>query len=123
MNTSLIVQIPAAVLILLGVVVMAVATFGVFRIRYVLNRMHASAMIDSLGLLLIVAGLGLLYGFSMATLKLVFIVTLFWCASPVCAHLLMDLEADTNENLSARCEILALSELERREAAGKGGEE
>lgn len=118
MNISLIRLIPAAVLILLGVVVIAVATFGVFRIRYVLNRMHASAMIDSLGLLLILGGLAILYGFTMPTLKLIFIVTLFWCASPVCAHLLMDLEADTSDSLHLHCEIRPLSQLYPKEKSG-----
>ena len=129
MNISLFQFIPAAVLIALGVLVMAIATFGVFRIRYVLNRMHASAMIDSLGTLFIAAGLGILYGFSMPTLKLLVIVALFWCASPVCAHILIDLETDTNEALASHCEIWPLSaveeELSEREAAeeAEGGME
>ena len=123
MNLSLFRIIPAAILIVLGIVVMAVATFGVFRIKYVLNRMHSSAMIDSLGMLLIAAGLGILYGLTMPTLKLIFIVTLFWCASPVCAHLLIDLETDTNEKLERHCEILPLTaveeEMRRREEAAE----
>ena len=97
---------PAALLICAGVAVMAVGTLGVFRIRYVLNRLHAAAMGDTLGLLLVAAGLALLFGWSMTTVKLFVIVLLFWLASPVCSHLLAALEASTNDHLDEYCQIV-----------------
>ena len=115
MNISLFRFLPAAVLITLGVTVIAVSVIGIFRIRYVLNRLHAAAMADSLGLMLITAGLVILYGVSMASLKLLLILALFWIASPVCSHLLSALEVYTNDELEEHCEIKHLSDLDQTE--------
>ena len=46
----------AAIFIVAGLLVFAIATFGVFRFRYVLNRMHIAAQSDTLGLLLSLIG-------------------------------------------------------------------
>ena len=48
MNISLIRFIIAAVLIMIGILIMVIQTFGVFKLSYALNRMHAAAMGDSL---------------------------------------------------------------------------
>ena len=50
----------AAALVLSGLVVLCIGVFGVFRFRYAANRMHASAINDTLGLGLCL--LGLSYG-------------------------------------------------------------
>lgn len=112
MSISLLRFLPAAALVCAGVAVMVVGTLGVFRIRYALNRLHAAAMGDTLGLGLAAAGLALLFGWSMATVKLALIVLLFWLASPVCSHLLASLEASTNEELDKHCRIVPLDELD-----------
>ena len=43
----------AAIFIVAGIFVFAAAAFGVFKFKYVLNRMHVAAKCDSLGALLI----------------------------------------------------------------------
>lgn len=108
--------IPAAALIAGGVAMMSIAVLGVFRIRYVLNRLHSAAMGDSLGLLLVVLGLIVLYGWSLSSVKLLLILALFWLTSPVCSHLLASLEAFTNEKLKDECRILPLSAAEKTAA-------
>ena len=100
----------AALLIAAGILVMAISTFGVFRIRYVLNRLHAAAMGDSMGIGLVILGLILLHGFSVVSLKLLMILGVFWLASPVCSHLLSSLEVFTNENLDRHCDFILLEE-------------
>ena len=105
MSISLIRFIPAAIFIIAGVVIMALQTFGIFKIRYALNRMHSAAMGDSLGIFLLVIGLAIIYGFSMPTLKLLSIIVLFWFASPVCSHLLANLEVFTNDKITEECEV------------------
>ena len=107
MNIPLWRFIPAAILIALGVAVMITGVIGVFRIRYVLNRMHAAAMGDSLGILLIAAGVMLIFGLSFSTLKILCVVLLFWIAAPACSHLLAGFEVSTNEKLADVCEIPA----------------
>ena len=97
MNISLIRFIIAAVLIMIGILIMVIQTFGVFKLSYALNRMHAAAMGDSLGIVI--------YGISFASLKLLTVLVVFWFASPVCSHLLAKLEVSTNEQIEDECEV------------------
>jgi len=88
-----------ALLMGLGLVFEICAVIGVFRFHYVLNRMHASAMGDTMGILLIMLGLAVASGVNLLSLKLLLLVFLFWTASPVASHLIGRLELVTNENL------------------------
>ncbi len=103
----------AGIFILAGIVVLISGVIGIFRIRYVLNRLHAAAMLDSLGLFLITIGMVVINGFSFDSLKLFMVVVLFWVASPVCSHLLAALETSTNPELEKDCEIMQADEYER----------
>ncbi len=93
------------VLIVIGLLTMCMAVLGVFRFRYVLNRMHAAAMGDSLGILIIILGLMVLNGFCFGTLKLLLIVIFFWLAGPVSSHMIGKLEVQINEDLEKECEV------------------
>lgn len=95
----------AALLLCAGVLVEVIAIFGVFKFKYVLNRIHSSAMGDTLGLLLVGAGMCVIWGFSMTTLKIIVLLLLFWMTSPVSCHLLGKLEVETNEKISEECEV------------------
>ena len=95
----------AAGLLLLGLVFEVLAVFGVNRFRRALNRMHAAAMGDTLGLLFVMLGLMVLTGWSMDSLKLFLVVAFFWIASPVSGHMISRLEAMTDEDLG---EILVM---------------
>ena len=53
----------AAILIMTGILIMVIQTFGVFRLKYALNRMHAAAMGDSLGIMMVILGMMVIYGF------------------------------------------------------------
>ncbi len=86
-------------LLILGAGFMVAAVFGVNRFHHALNRMHAAAMGDTLGLLFIILGTILMRGFSMDSLKLAMVVIFFWIASPVCSHMISRLEAMTDESL------------------------
>ena len=81
----------AACLIGFGVFLFAMSTFGVFKFKYVLNRMHAAAIGDSLALFSLLAGVGVMTGFTYATLILVF----FWLAAPVSSHMIAKMEIAT----------------------------
>ena len=85
----------AACLIGFGVFLFAMSTFGVFKFKYVLNRMHAAAIGDSLALFSLLAGVGVMTGFTYATLKLVFILVFFWLAAPVSSHMISKMEIAT----------------------------
>lgn len=97
--------IAAALCMVAGVVIMVVAVIGVYRFHYVLNRMHAAAMGDTLGIFFILLGLMIKNGFSFVSAKLLLIIIFFWLASPVCSHLVSNLEVSTNKDLDKECEI------------------
>lgn len=95
----------AAILIAAGVLTVAVGVFGLYRFKFVLNRMHAAAIGDTLGMLLILSGLIVINGLRFVSLKYVLVVVFFWMASPVASHLISRLEVTTNEHLDEHCEI------------------
>lgn len=96
--------IAASVCLVAGVIILIVAVTGVYRFHFVLNRMHAAAMGDTLGILFILLGLVLRSGLNFVSLKLALIIIFFWMASPVCSHLVSFLEVSTNEALEKECE-------------------
>ena len=109
--------------ILTGIVIFFTELFGVFHFKYVLNRMHAAAMGDTLGISACLIGLMIFSGLNFTTLKLFLIVVFLWFASPVSSHVLARLEAATNEKLTEYCEIYQdVNDLERELAERSDGE-
>ena len=72
---------------------------GVYRMKYVLNRMNAAALIDTLALLLMNVGLIIANGFTFTSLKLFLIVLVMWLTSPISGHLISKLEYVTNKKI------------------------
>jgi multicomponent Na+:H+ antiporter subunit G len=95
----------AALLLCGGVIVEILAIFGVFRFRYVLNRIHSAAMGDTLGLLMISAGMCVVWGLSFTTLKIIVMLSLFWLTSPVSSHLIGRLMVETDKDIEKECEV------------------
>ncbi len=93
------------VFLLTGLVIFGIQIFGVFRFHYVLNRMHAAAIGDTLGLGVSLIGLMIFSGWNFVTLKLFLIILFLWCSSPVSSHLVSRLEAGTNERLEEHLEV------------------
>ena len=88
-----------AIFILIGLCIFIIEVFGIFRFDYVLNRMHAAALGDTLGILFAVIGLVIWRGLSFVSLKLIVVVLFFWLASPVAGHMISRLEAETDDDL------------------------
>ena len=95
----------SAVLTLFGLFVLVTAALGLFRFRYVLNRIHATALADTLAVLTILAGLGLAWGFTPVTLKLLAVVFFLWITSPVASHLIGRLEVTINDQLPLEMQV------------------
>lgn len=114
-------------LLLSGLVIFLIELYGIFHLGYVLNRMHAAAMGDTLGISFSLVGLMIFSGFNFTTLKMMLIVIFLWIASPVSSHMLANLEFSTNEKLKKHCQIYEdITELEKeleteqtKEAGGK----
>lgn len=99
--------------LLCGLIIFVIEMYGIFHLNYVLNRMHAAAMGDTLGISFSLVGLMIFSGFNFTTLKMALIVVFLWFASPVASHLLARLEVSTNENLGEHCQIyIRLEDLE-----------
>lgn len=115
----------------LGLFVCCVGVYGVFRLKYAANRMHAAALNDTMGISLCLVGLAISAPDVFTALKILLVVVFLWLASPVASHLLCRLEVETNEQ---RGEYMNVHEQtlaqERAQAAqneeseeARGGEE
>ena len=91
--------------IVTGLLVFVVQLIGVYKFKYILNRMHAAGMGDTMGISLCLIGTMFLYGWGFTTLKVALIVAFLWLASPVSSHLISRLEVTTNENLEEYCNV------------------
>ena len=91
--------------IIMGLLVFVIQLVGVFKFKYVLNRMHAAGMGDTMGISLCLIGTIFLFGWSFISLKIALIVAFLWLASPVSTHLISRLEVTTNEELEKYCKV------------------
>ena len=87
-----------AILLLCGLGIFLIEMIGVFRFKYVLNRMHAAAMGDTLGIGFSLMGLILMSVFNFTSLKLLLVIVFLWFSSPTSSHLIARLEVTTNED-------------------------
>ena len=94
-------------MLLVGLLIFLLQIFGVFKFKYVLNRMHAAAMGDTLGISFSLTGLMVLSGLNVTSVKMALIIVFLWLASPVSSHLISRLEVVTNEHLEEHCELPA----------------
>ena len=104
-------------LLLAGLVTFGIEIIGVFRFRYVLNRMHAAAIGDTLG---IGFALFVISGFNFTSLKLFLVIVFLWFSSPVSSHLIARLEVTTNEDSGKHYRRKRLEASEKRQGE-KGG--
>lgn len=91
--------------ILLGLLVFVIQLIGVYKFKYILNRMHAAGMGDTIGISLCLIGTMFLFGWGFTSLKIALIVAFLWLASPVSSHLIAHLEVTTNDELEKYCKV------------------
>ena len=84
--------IAGAALLLFGVFSEFTAIVGNYRFNYVLCRMQAAGIGDTFGLFFLFAGITVLCGISLLTLKLAVIIALLWTSGPVISHLIVQME-------------------------------
>jgi multicomponent Na+:H+ antiporter subunit G len=75
-------------LLLLGSFFTIVGALGMVRMPEIFTRMHAASVIDTLGVGLLIAGMALQAGFTLVTLKLLFLLALFVFTGPIVTHAL-----------------------------------
>ena len=91
--------------LLFGLFVFFTAVLGLYRFDYVLNRMHAAAVGDALGIFCILLGLMLLHGWSLPAFKTLAILLFLWLTSPVSSHLIAEMEVLTIPDIQKECEV------------------
>ena len=78
----------SAVLIVAGSFFVVVGAIGLVRMPDVFTRMHATSVTETAGAGLLLIGLMLQAGFTLLTLKLLFVLLLFLLTAPVATHAL-----------------------------------
>ena len=73
-------------LIVFGLFFLVVGSIGMLRLPSVFARAHALSLTDSLGAVLVLAGLAVYQGFSMNFLKIMVVLGLVYMLNPVIAH-------------------------------------
>ena len=71
---------------------------GFYKFQYVMNRMHAAAMGDTLGIGSVAIAVAVLTGELSAMLKLVLIILFLFLTGPVVTHLLAGAEVASHRN-------------------------
>ena len=86
---------------------------GVFKMKYVMNRMHSAAIGDAMALGLSFVGLMLLNGLNFTTFKLLLVPCFVFMSSPVSSHLIarMEIETDKVGNRFKRVKVEELEEF------------
>ena len=92
-----------AVCMAAGLVFYIIQFIGVFRFKYVLNRMHAAAIGDTLGCGLMLLGAVVFNGFTFPSVKILFLIVFLWMTSPVAAHMVVKLEVLSREKMEDCC--------------------
>ena len=105
-----------AFLLLFGLCIFVIEMFGVFRFKYVLNRMHAAAMGDTLGIGFSLAGLIVMNGLNFTSLKLLFVIIFLWFSSPTSSHLIARLEVTTDEEPEKHYRRMTIAEAAQENA-------
>ena len=103
-----------ALLILCGLFIFIIEIVGVFRFKYVLNRMHAAALGDTLGIAFSLLGLIVMNGLNFTSFKLLCVIAFLWFSSPTSSHLIARLEVTTDEEKEQHYREATLGELEKK---------
>ncbi|MCI5995810.1 MAG: monovalent cation/H(+) antiporter subunit G [Blautia sp.] len=111
-----------ALLMLCGLGIFVIEMIGVFRFKYVLNRMHAAAMGDTLGIGFSLLGLILMSGWNFTSLKLLFVIIFLWFSSPASSHLIARLEVTTDEEKEKHYREVTLDQLKEEKSGTGDGE-
>lgn len=95
-----------ALLLAAGLFIFFSGVVGQYRFRYVLHRMHAGSMGDSLGLMLVMLGLCISQNDVFVILKYLLTAVFLLLTSPTSSHLIARLEITTNEHPEKEMELM-----------------
>lgn len=88
-----------------GVITLFISIYGVFRLDYALNRLHSSAITDTLVLMFFISGCIVASGINITSVKLAIVLFIQWCTSPLVAHIFVKAKLHTGERLRLFCKL------------------
>lgn len=106
-----------AALVLAGLVFCCIGVYGIFKFQYAANRMHAAAIVDTMGISLCMLGLAISAPDFFSAFKIVLVIVFWWLSSPVASHMLCRLEITTNEERGDYMTVHGKTLAEERAAA------
>ena len=88
-----------------GLISLFISISGVFRLKYAIDKLHSSAITDTLVLMCFLSGCIIASGISITSLKLIIVLIIQWCTSPLVAHIFVKAKVRTDEKLPLYCEL------------------
>lgn len=88
----------AAILLAFAVFLFFSEVLGFYKFTYVMNRMHAAALGDTLGIASVLLAVAILTGELVPILKLILILVFMFLTGPVVTHFIADAEVATHRN-------------------------
>lgn len=108
-----------AAFVLAGLVFCGIGVYGVFKFQYAANRMHAAAILDTMGISLCMLGLAISAPDFFSAFKILLVIVFWWLSSPVASHMLCRLEITTDEQRGDYMTVHTRTLAEEREAAAQ----
>ena len=99
--------IACAILTVCGLGCLVSGVVGVFRFKYALNRIHAAALFDTVGILLMLLGVICALGIDVTCLKILVVIAFLWLTSPVSGHLISRMEITINDEMDQVMTVMA----------------
>ena len=88
-----------ATLLTLALISMASAVLGNFRFGFIMNRIHAAGIGDTVGVFLAALAVAIGIGTPSVILKIAMVLIFMWCTSPVATHFLGQIEYYMDDTL------------------------
>ncbi len=101
----------------LGLCCLVSGVVGVYRFKYALNRIHAAALLDTVGILLMLLGVICATGFTVTSAKILVVIAFLWLTSPVSGHLIGRMEITINDELDKSMTVIDRNTVEHEKDA------
>ena len=90
---------------------------GVYRFKYALSRIHAAALLDTVGILLMLLGVIVATGLNVTSGKILVVIAFLWLTSPVSGHLIGRMEITINDELDKDMAVIDRATVEHEKDA------
>ena len=88
----------AALFLAFGLFIFFSEVLGFYKFKYVMNRMHAAALGDTMGIGSVLIAVAILTGELVPILKLILVLVFMFLTGPVVTHLIAGAEVETHKN-------------------------